>query len=119
MATKSLPSNETGTSVAQKQALAKRGFKRRGDAPLKWEAAMTVEGVFVKVTPRTGENSAILTVDNFESPPQRERYWAPTILANVLETDFVEGEKIIIVCLGKVVPVKKGENAWGFEVYGK
>jgi len=115
---KPLPANETGTSVAMKKALAAKGFKLRGSKPLQWQAGMSVTGEYVKLSPKEGENSAILTIDN-EETGQRERYWAPTILASTLETDFSIGEIIVIVCLGKVVPVKRGENAWGFEVYGK
>lgn len=83
---------------------------------------MEVEGRFIRLQPKDEETGAIVTLEQIDpagGETQRVRYWAPTILANRLQDDFQEGEAILIVCLGKVVPSKRGQNAWGFEVYGR
>lgn len=106
-------------------AVGRKGWKARGSAPLSFEEGLELQGTFVRLQPKSEEKDgpgAIVTLDIPDSETGeivRVRYWAPTILANRLQDDFEPGEEILIVCLGKVVPSKRGQNAWGFEVYGR
>jgi len=98
------------------------GWKARGSAPLAWEEGMEVEGKFIRLHAKDEETGAIVTLE-MASPEtgeiERVRYWAPTILANRLQDDFQPGEDVLIVCQGKTIPTKRGQNAWGFDVYGR
>lgn len=104
-----------------KVSSARKGWHARGSVPLQWEEGLEVEGTFVRLQPKTEETGAIATLEikTPEGTTERVRYWAPTILANRLEDDFKPGEEVLIVCLGKNVPSKRGQDAWGFEVYGR
>lgn len=98
------------------------GWKARGSAPLNWEKGMEIEATYVRLQPKVGDTGAIVTLDVIEPGSgeiSRCRYWAPTILAMRLLDDFKEGEEVLIVCLGKNVPSKRGQDAWGFDVYGR
>jgi hypothetical protein len=98
------------------------GWKARGSAPLQWEEGLEVEGKFIRLQPKDEETGAIVTLEMVAPETgevERIRYWAPTILANRLQDDFQPGEDVLIVCHGKNVPSKRGQNAWGFDVYGR
>jgi len=94
----------------------KDGWSKRGGEILKWEEGLQVTGNFISLTPAKSEDSspivAIRTEDGIV------RYWCPTILESSLE-GVEKGDEVDIICLGRIVKVKRGEPAWGFEVYVK
>ena len=95
----------------------KRGFSKRGGEVLKWDEGLEAVGTFMQILPARDEDSSpILVFRNADG--KVIRYWCPTILESNL-VGVSEGQEIHIICLGRNVKVKRGQDAWGFDVYVK
>ena len=96
------------------RAMREKGYKQTGGpAPTKWEEGLEVEGRYLKLIPARDQDSSpvlVLEVDGYEV-----RYYAPKILEDRL-LEAAVGDQLYIVCLGKIIPSKKGSKAWGFKV---
>lgn len=82
------------------------------EKPLSFADGDTIIGVLRKLEEKRGANSAIAVI---ETEDGLKRYWAPTILADLLSNVPV-GHEVRIECLGKTVETARGQNAWGFNV---
>lgn len=89
-----------------------------------WEAGKVVIGTFLgmkKLPDRSVTIDGVTSVERgghlfkIKTGDETETYGAPTMLVDTLST-IEAGTTVRIECLGKVVPSRRGQPAWDFDV---
>jgi len=93
------------------------GWQEQGGGEImKWEEGTTLTGTYRGMQPARNEDSSpIITVETADGVVKA---WSPTVLCSRLE-DVEKGDEVFIRCLGQTIKVKRGQNAFDFQVFKK